>query len=114
MKLKNLSKQNVIVENVIEAKSYWSRLVGLLKYKSLDRSSSLWLLPCNNIHTFFMRFPIDAVFVDRKLVVQAVYEDLKPGRVIWHVWKAHSAFEMNSGVAKAMNVQKGDQLHVGH
>lgn len=114
MKLTNLSKQNVIIENVVEAKSYFSRLIGLMKYKNLERSKTLWLLPCNNIHTFFMRFSIDAVFVDRDLVVQAVYEDLQPGRVIWYVPKAHSCFEMNSGVARAMNVQKGDKLHVGH
>jgi len=114
MKLTNLSKQNVIIENVIEAKSYLSRLIGLMKYKRLDQNTSLWLQPCNNIHTFFMHFPMDAVFVDRDLVVQAVYEDLKPGRVIWYVHRAHSCFEMNSGIARAMNVQKGDKLHVGH
>lgn len=114
MKLKNLSKQNVIVENVIEAKSFWSRFIGLMGKASLEPQSSLWLLPCNNIHTFFCRFAMDVVFVDRSLVVQAVYENLGPRRVIWYVHKAHSAFEMNNGIAKAMNVQKGDQLHVGH
>lgn len=114
MKLTNLSKQNVIAHDVIEAKSYWSRMIGLLRYKTLEKGKTLWLFPCNNIHTFFMRFPIDAVFVDRECVVQAVYEDLRPGRVIWYVPKAHSCFEMNSGIAKSMNIQKGDRLHVGH
>ena len=90
-----LASQLSIADDVI------SRNVGLLKHRDLPKGHGLWIKRCNTIHTFFMRFPIDAVFVDKKLKVVAVYRDLKPWRITRLHFKAASVFELPAGTLNA-------------
>ena len=71
----------------------------------------LWIVPCPMIHTFFMKFPIDVLFLDRGLKVARVIEDLKPWRLSPWVFRAHSVLELAGGVLKG-SVQAGDQLEI--
>jgi len=112
--LKNLTKQKVITEKVIEARTFWERSKGLLGKDSLDPNTSMWISNCPWIHTFFMRFTIDAVFVDKQLRVTRIKNRIPPGRITMPSLKASSVFEMAAGVAQEKNVQVGDQLHVGY
>ncbi|MCB0340603.1 MAG: DUF192 domain-containing protein [Pseudobdellovibrionaceae bacterium] len=113
MKLINQTRNNTICENVIEATSLFDRARGLLGYQSLTSDSTMWIAKCNSIHTWFMKFPIDVVFVDRGLVVKKVITNLRPWRITFPVWSADSVFEFNAGIAKNQNIQPGDQLYVG-
>jgi uncharacterized membrane protein (UPF0127 family) len=58
---------------------------------------------------FFMRFPIDAVFVDREMKVVGVAPVLRPWRVAWRR-RAHSVFELAAGEAERRGVRTGDLL----
>ncbi|MNL56968.1 hypothetical protein D3C87_1804950 [compost metagenome] len=111
--LENKLTQKRLVENLEVARTFWSRGKGLLGRKSLPENQALWIPRCNSIHTYFMKFAIDCVFIDKNLKVKAVYRDVRPGRLIFPVWGASSVIEMTSGSAEKLNISVGDQLHVG-
>jgi uncharacterized protein len=112
--LTNKSKNLILVAHVEQAKSMASRLKGLLGRDSLKSDQTLWLEPCNSIHTFFMKFAIDVVFVDKNLVVRKVVLNLPPWRLLAPVIGAQSVFEFAAGVLDTNKISPGDQLHVGH
>lgn len=118
-KLFNKSKNTEIAQSVRVADSFFSRAKGLLGERELPSGRALWikgsrLVDCNSIHTWFMRFAIDAVFVDKGLVVRAVYQDLRPWRMTWPVMGAQSVFELPAGTLRKAPVEIGDQLYVGN
>ena len=111
--LMNKRTQQNIIPNLEVASNFWSRGKGLLGRAGLNEDQALWIHHCNSIHTFFMKFSIDCVFVDKNLRVKAIRTDVKPGRMVMPIWGASSVFEMKSGTAEKLNIQVGDQLHVG-
>ena len=68
----------------------------------------------NSIHTFFMSYAIDCVFINKKFEVVSIVENIKPNRMVWPQWKARSVIELASGQAKSLGLQIGEQLYVGH
>lgn len=114
MRLLNVSRNNTeIAHSVRVANSFYSRAKGLLGESGLAEGNALWIQRGNSIHTWFMRFPIDAVFIDRDLVVRAVYRNLGPWRITWPAWKASSVIELPAGALEKTHVEIGDQLYVG-
>jgi uncharacterized membrane protein (UPF0127 family) len=104
---------NTIFPKLSIARSFIQRSRGLLGLSSLDSQQALWIHRCNSIHTFFMRFAIDAVFVDRQLMVVRIYKNLQPWRVTFPCLSAQSVFEMPTGSVEKHGIKKGDHLHVG-
>ena len=100
-----------IAERVEKADDAASRSKGLLGRDSLDRTEGLWIVPCPMIHTFFMRFPIDVLFLDRGLKVVRVLENLKPWRLSPWVFSAHSVLELAGGSLQG-SVKAGEQLEI--
>lgn len=111
MILKNASKQTVVVEKLELAESFIRRAVGLLGRKNLQSNSGLWIRPCSDIHTWFMQFNFDAVFVDEQLVVKSIHPNLKPWKFIWER-SAKSVFELPEGKVTQARIEVGDQLDV--
>ncbi|MFN7728283.1 MAG: DUF192 domain-containing protein [Bdellovibrio sp.] len=111
--LLNQTQDKVLLKDMSIASTSWSRLKGLLGTKDLGEQQGLWIHACNSIHTFFMGYAIDCVFLDSKLKVKALVEDVRPGRVVWPQWGATSVVEMKSGRIKSLGVKVGDQLNVG-
>lgn len=111
-KLSNKTKHTVIVNEVLTATSFYQRAKGLLGRKDFDRNQTLWIHRCKDIHTFFMAFPIDLVFVDKNLIVTGVKKNIKPWKFAFNL-KANSVFEFKAGVINNSNIKLGDQLHVG-
>ena len=102
----------VLASRLSTAGNFVSRSVGLLGKSSLPEGEGLWIKRCNSIHTFFMRFPIDAVFVDEGLRVVSVYRELKPWRITRLHFKASSVFELPAGTLATDGLEVGDQLSV--
>ena len=71
---------NVVCERCTLARNPYSRMRGLLGRTGLAQGEGLLLQPAGSIHTFFMRFPIDAVFLDRERRVVSIAPDVKPWR----------------------------------
>lgn len=102
----------VVTPFLAKADTMWSRMRGLLGRGALAPSEGLWISPCNSIHMFFMRFPIDAVFIDERLQVVRVVEDLKPWRLARGGKFAHSVLELPPGKAAFFNIRVGDKLQI--
>lgn len=66
----------------------------------MEAGEGLWLLPCPMIHTFFMKFSIDVLFLSRQWRVLKVMENLKPWRISPYVFGAHSVLELPGGSLK--------------
>lgn len=109
--LVNVTKNKQIVPQVEYAKTFWKRSVGLIGRKAFSHSA-LWIGSCNSIHTCFMQFPLDLIFVDRNLKVVALKENLAPWKIVLPIWKARSVFELPAGTLKTSSTEIGDTLHV--
>jgi len=110
MQLKNKTSLVTIFEKVERASTMGERMLGLLGRTSLPTQSCLWIEPCNNIHTFFMKFNLDLIFVDKHLKVLKVLENVKPFQLRF-AFKAQSVFEASSQNISS-KVSIGDQLYV--
>lgn len=107
----NKTRGTVIAEDVRVADGIWSRFWGLMGRKSLPEGGGLLLRPSSSIHTAFMRFPLDIVFLDRDLRVVKVAPEVKPFRArVALGGGAHSALELNAGVAAVTGIELGDEL----
>lgn len=106
------SQAELLIPDLKKAESLVSRGIGLLSKSKISETEALWIKPGNNVHTFFMRFDIDCIFLDSKLRVQKIYSNLKPFRFAGPVWKAHSFIETAAGQCNKWNIKAGDQLYV--
>ena len=104
----NVSKGTVVAEDVAVARSFWGRFRGLMLRRGMASGEALLIEPRASIHTAFMRFPIDVVFLDREKQVVKVAENVRP---FWAALsRGHSALELNAGSAGKANVVEGDRL----
>ena len=87
-----------------------SRLIGLMGKKQLDAGRGLLIRPSSGVHTFGMRFSIDAVGLDKSFRVIALWPDLKPFRISGISFKTHSVLELPAGQIALCQIGLGDQL----
>lgn len=85
------------------------RRTGLLKHKSLPQGEGLWITPCEGIHTWFMKFAIDIVFLDRNRKVLKARSGMGPWRLAFCL-RAQSILELPAGTLLATGTARGDQL----
>ena len=104
----------MLLHDLQEAKTFWQRLKGLLGKTGLASGEGMLFQRCNAIHTIGMKFPIDCVFTDRKMKVQKIVAEVKPGRLVLPVWQASAVFELPAGFAEKMEIKKGDEFYVVH
>ena len=99
----------VVCERCVLADTSWTRLKGLLGRRGLEDGEGLLIRPTGSIHMFFMRFPIDAVFLDRELRILKVVPDLKPWRMSAKRG-AKQVLEIAAGQAERRGLEPGGQL----
>ena len=87
------------------------RRVGLLKHERLESGTGLWIVPCESVHTFFMKFAIDLVYLDKKRKVRKVRNAVPPWRLS-ACFAAHSVLELPAGTAAETGTQVGDELAI--
>lgn len=109
--LMNARTGRVVAADIEIADTSETRRKGLLGRDSLDRSAALILVPCFSVHTAFMQFPIDILFVDRDGEVVRVVRNLEPWRIAAS-WAAHAVVELAAGVIGPEDVNVGDRLHL--
>jgi len=108
----NLTRQVPLAYKVRLADTFWSRLVGLLNRKNLSPGEGLLINPCRGVHTWFMRFPIDVVFLDRDLRVVGVVENLTPYRCSPFFNNAVMTLELPVLTVKGTDTRLGDCLEI--
>lgn len=96
-----------VVESLEVADGPWSRFKGLQLRAGLPAGRGLLLVPCPSVHTFFMRFAIDVVLLDRQGQVVAVRRRVRPWRIVLPVLGSYATLEMAAGTA---NLEPGAGL----
>jgi uncharacterized protein len=107
--VRNETRKTVLAEAADVADTSATRRTGLLKRTSLEPGEGLWIVPCESVHTFFMKFPIDLVYLDRERRVVKV----RPAVPAWRMsacFKAHSILELPAGTAERTGTVAGDEL----
>jgi uncharacterized membrane protein (UPF0127 family) len=100
----------VVAERCRVARSLRDRTVGLLGTPSLPVGEGLWIEHSPSIHMFFMRYPIDAVFVSGDGRVVRIAENLRPWRIVAWARGARDCLELPVGAVRASGTQVGDEL----
>jgi len=107
----NLTRGTVLATQLAKAHTAATRRKGLLGRDSLLPGEGLWIAPCESVHTFFMRFPIDLVYLDRKLKVKKVRHSVGAWRMS-ACFAAHSVLELPAGTAAAARTERGDSVEM--
>jgi len=110
MKVRNKTKDTIIVENAIMADTFWRRLIGLMGKAKLEDKCGIILTPCNSVHTMFMRFPIDVIFLSHKLEVLLIKQKLRPWAISPIIADAKYVLEINAGKALESRTEVGDTI----
>ena len=109
IQVSNLSRHAVLATRMEVADSGPKRNQGLLGRERLSLGEGLWIFPCQAVHTFGMRFPIDLVYLDRKKRIRKLRSKVPPGRLSACL-SAHSVLELPPGTIRATQTQPGDML----
>jgi uncharacterized membrane protein (UPF0127 family) len=112
MEIINISKKQTLANEVVISNSFLSRLKGLLGYKSIRKDMAMLLRPANSIHTFFMRFPIDVIFVDKDNVIIRIFSDMKPFRATGIYPASCFVVELPGGTVNSTQTAIGDSLQI--
>jgi uncharacterized membrane protein (UPF0127 family) len=89
-----------------------SRMIGLLGRANLETGTGLVLKPCNMIHTWFMRFPIDVLFVSDEGIVVRALEALRPFRLAWGGSGASQTIELPAGTLGRLGIRSGERVRM--
>ena len=88
-----------------------TRQRGLLKHTGLAEDEGLWIVPCEGVHSFFMKFAIDVVFINKKRQVTKVRRNMVKNRIALSL-RAHSTLELPVGMIDKSQTAPGDQLEL--
>jgi uncharacterized membrane protein (UPF0127 family) len=111
MRVLNATRGTVLATALEVADSGPKRNKGLLGRKGLAPGGGLWIVPCESVHTFFMQFPIDLVYLDRKNRVRKVRNSVPPWRMSACL-TAHSILELPAGTISETQTECGDTLEL--
>jgi uncharacterized protein len=108
----NRTRTTYLATDLVVARTHWSRFRGLMATASFSPGQGLWISPSHGIHTFAMRFPIDAVYLDRERIVIHIEEGLKPWRMAAVRIQAASVLELPTGTVGESKTALGDQVDI--
>ena len=111
MQVLNSTRGTTLATSLEVADSGPKRNRGLLGRMSLEPGGGLWIVPCESVHTFFMQFPIDLVYIDRNNRIRKVRESVPPWRLSVCL-SAHSILELPAGTIRRTQTQRGDTLQI--
>jgi len=107
--VRNQTRNSVLGDAVDVADTSDKRRVGLLKHERLEPGTGLWIVPCESVHTFFMKFPIDLVYVDKQRRVKKIRSRVPAWRMSACL-TAHSIVELPAGTIEKSGTHVGDEL----
>jgi uncharacterized membrane protein (UPF0127 family) len=109
--VRNQTRNTLLADAAEVADTSEKRRTGLLKHDRLEPGHGLWIVPCESVHSFFMKFSIDLVYLDRNKKVRKVRHRMVPWRLSACL-SAHSILELPAGAVAGSGTQAGDQLEI--
>ena len=109
--VRNLTRQTTLAMAAEVADTSAKRRTGLLKHASLNRGEGLWITPCESVHTFFMRFAIDLLYLDKAKRVRKLRHGVRPWRVSLCL-SAHSVLELPAGTLAETGTEVWYQVEI--
>lgn len=107
--VRNTTKSTILGHSIGIANTSRQRRRGLLKHNTLKPGEGLWIAPCESVHTFGMKFPIDIIYLNRKRKVLKVRRNMVRRRISACL-RAHSVLELPAGMSDETRTEPGDQL----
>lgn len=107
MRLLNLSNGKELAAHVKVADSFLSRFKGLMLTKCLPEGHSLYIQPCPSIHTFFMNYSIDVLYINENNEIVGADEQLEPAKIGKRYKGAYSVFELPEGTIRNTGTEVG-------
>jgi uncharacterized membrane protein (UPF0127 family) len=101
----------VLAYELKKAESFWQRFLGLMPYKELPAGEGMLLSPCQSVHTFFMRFAIDVIYLDTDKRIVEAYPNVKPWRVLPFNRRSRSVLELAPGTLLKTHTDVGHHLN---
>ena len=111
IRVRNLTRNTVLADHADVADTSAKRRTGLLKHTGLAAGEGLWIAPCEGVHSFFMKFTIDVLYLDRKHRVRKLRPNMAPWRISVCL-PADSVLELPAGSIAATRTERGDQLEI--
>ncbi len=112
LSLKNKTNGTIVVSNVVEANNFFKRLKGLMFTKELSSQTAMYIRPCNGVHTYFMNYAIDVLYLDINNKIIAIDKDMKP----WKLGRLHknavAVVELSNGMIEKNHVEIGHVLEL--
>ena len=112
MRIENLTRGQPLVTAGRVANNYWSRFRGLIGSRPLQAGEGLLIVPCSSVHTHFMSFPIDVLYLNREGEVVGIDHSLLPWRLGRFYKQVRYVLELPAGTAKATGTVVGDRVRV--
>jgi uncharacterized protein len=112
LRIENVTRGTVVAERCRVARGLRERVFGLHLWPELQSGDGLLLPGSTSIDTTFMRYVMDAVFVDGQGRVTKVVHDMRPWRMAWFARGAKDCIELPAGAARASNTEPGDELRM--
>jgi len=110
MEIVNRTRNTVLADKVVIADTLFGRIKGLLGSKDFRWGEALIIKRCNSIHTFFMCFPIDVLFINSKNKIIFMKQALLPWRVSRICWQAKYVIELPCGTITHSKTSLGDEI----
>lgn len=111
LRVTNLTRGTLLADRADIADTSAKRRTGLLKHSGLEPGEGLWIAPCEGVHTFGMKFPIDVIFLNRKRKILKIRPNMVRRRIALSLL-AHSVLELPAGRLADTQTQAGDQLEL--
>jgi uncharacterized protein len=112
MKVVNLSNGAEIANEITKAHHFFSRLKGLMFSKSLPEGHGLHIQPCRSIHTFFMNYPIDVLYLNKDFEIVGLDENLQPAKMGQVYKNGYSVLELTSGTIQKSGTKVGNKIKI--
>ena len=111
LRVTNQTRGRMLADRAEVADTSARRRTGLLKHKGLAPGEGLWIVPCEGVHTFAMKFPIDVVFLNKQRKILKIRPNMVRSRIAVSLM-AHSVLELPAGTLEQTGTERGDQLEL--
>jgi uncharacterized membrane protein (UPF0127 family) len=108
----NVTRNKTLANSLLVADTFLSSLLGLMGRRSLPVGEGLWINPCQSVHSMWMRFPIDVIFLSNQKSIIHMVESMKPFRITKYVSESRSVIELPANTITTTQTQVGDRVEI--